>query len=452
MSFSNLTFVFIFLPVSLILYRFIPEKGRNVLLFILGLVFYAWGSPKNLLLLLVSVLFNYASARVISENLALKRKNTAKTAALIGVIANIGVLAVFKYTTASLPVGISFYTFSALSYILDVYWNRADNDMNLLETGLYITFFAKVTSGPIVQFKDMKEQIRKRQYSSASVASGLNLFLMGLFKKLLIADNLGVAFSSIYAVSNMSSASAWLGMIYYSLQLYFDFSGYSDMAIGLAKMFGFDFDRNFNYPYLAEGITDFWRRWHISLGAWFRDYIYIPLGGNRCGTGMQLRNLAIVWILTGAWHGNTLNFIFWGIWHGVFVILDKFFLGDVMKRLPRAVRIILTDLEAFIGWIFFFTPTIGSSFSYIGKLFKWGGGNAFWNADTTFSLKGNLILLVVSFLLCGPLVKNMHDKLVFRSGDTRRKYISVGIYCVLLAFCVAAMVSQTYSTFLYFQF
>ena len=239
-------------------------------------------------------------------------------------------------------------------------------------------------------------------------------------------------------------------MIFYSLQLYFDFSGYSDMAIGLAQMFGFKFEKNFDYPYTSKNMSEFWRRWHISLGAWFRDYVYIPLGGNRCAPVMQFRNLAIVWILTGLWHGSTLNFLAWGIYHGIFVILEKFVIKKRLEFLPDAVKVLMTGLIAFVGWIFFFTPNLGGSFHYMAEMFGAGGGG-FWNSTTTFLLKQNLLLLVISFILCGPYVKKLHDKYAFKQ-DGGYRLASIAIYIVLFLITIVYMVSATYQTFLYFQF
>ncbi len=435
----------------MLLYALVPgNKVKQIIIFIAGLLFYAWGSPKHLLLLLLSVVFHYASAMEIARQDRRGAYFTKKVTMIIAIGFDVLMLAVFKYAGLALPIGISFYTFSAISYILDVYWGKATHSANPLDAALYITFFPKVISGPIVQYKDFKEQLESLEYKRTNLSKGLNLFLIGLFKKVLLADSLGAAFNIAYGTVGRTTATAWLGMIFYSLQLYFDFSGYSDMAIGLAQMFGFRFEKNFDYPYISKNMTEFWRRWHISLGAWFRDYVYIPLGGNRCAPLVQARNLAVVWILTGLWHGSTLNYLAWGIYHGIFVLLDKFVIKKKFDFLPDAVRIIVTGLIAFIGWIFFFTPNLGSSLHYIGELFG-AGGNGFWDVTTSFILKQNLLLLILSFLLSGPYVKRLHDNLTYKQGGAM-KIASLCVYVVLFLFCIVNLVSATYNTFLYFQF
>ena len=451
MTFSSLVFIFIFLPVTLLLYALIPgNKVKQIIIFIAGLLFYAWGSPKHLLLLLISVLFHYATGMEIAKQEERGAYFTKKLTMLITVGVDVLVLILYKYTGLSLPIGISFFTFSEISYIMDIYWGKAPVTANPFDSALYITFFPKLISGPIVQYKDFSAQLRSLKFKRANIAKGMNLFMIGLFKKVLIADNLGVAFNAAYAVDGKATVTAWLGMIFYSLQLYFDFSGYSDMAIGLAQMFGFKFEKNFDYPYTAKNMTDFWRKWHISLGAWFRDYVYIPLGGNRCAPVVQARNLAVVWILTGLWHGSTLNYLAWGIYHGIFVLLEKFVIKKKLDFLPDALRAVMTSLVAFVGWIFFFTPNLGGSFHYIGELFGAGGGG-FWNGTTTFILKENLLLMVIAFLFCGPYLKKLHDKYAFKEGGIMR-YVSIAAYIILFLLCIVNLVSATYNTFLYFQF
>jgi len=451
LTFSSLVFIFIFLPVVLLLFMYIPGvKLKQLLIFLAGLIFYAWGSPKNLLLLLLSVVLHYATGMEIAK--AEERGNffTKKIMLFTTIGFDVLVLAVFKYAGLALPIGISFFTFSEISYIVDIYYGKVPMSANPLDTAMYVTFFPKLISGPIVQYADFKKQMMSLEYKKANISKGMNLFLIGLYKKVLLADNLGNAFAAAYAVESKASVTAWLGMIFYSLQLYFDFSGYSDMAIGLAQMFGFKFEKNFDYPYTSKNMSEFWRRWHISLGAWFRDYVYIPLGGNRCAPVMQFRNLAIVWILTGLWHGSTLNFLAWGIYHGIFVILEKFVIKKRLEFLPDAVKVLMTGLIAFVGWIFFFTPNLGGSFHYMAEMFGAGGGG-FWNSTTTFLLKQNLLLLVISFILCGPYVKKLHDKYAFKQ-DGGYRLASIAIYIVLFLITIVYMVSATYQTFLYFQF
>ena len=454
MTFSTLSFIFVFLPISLLVYHLIPSGKsiwRKAALLLFSVLFYVWGDAPSLVVLLLSVLFNYLSGQEIRMLSADARDGMRRKAAVItAVVVDVAVLGIFKYSRLTLPVGISFYTFSALSYIFDIYYGRVKDDGDLLDEMLYILFFPKLISGPIMQYKDFREQLAQQTAKNRYFTSGMHRFIIGLFKKVLLADNLSTAFHQISSLHQMAGLTAWLGMIFYSLELYFDFSGYYDMAIGLAEMFGFRMEKNFDYPYLSDGVTDFWRRWHISLGRWFRDYVYIPMGGNRCSREKQFRNLAVVWILTGLWHGNTLNFLFWGIYHGFFVILEKFAIGQKRLSIPKWVRVFLTDLIAFIGWIFFFTPSIGAAFRYIGQMFG-ADGLGFANRASAYYLTSNLVLLIVAVICCGPLLTRLHDALVYR-GSKNAMYVSVALHVGLLLFCIANMVGATYSTFLYFRF
>lgn len=468
MTFNTILFLFTFLPIALILYHIVPKRFRNIPLVILSLVFYAWGNPTYLILMAFSVVFNYITGLELDAYLQEERHTGAKVTMISAVVVNLLILGFFKYygflistvnsitgLTLSapelpLPLGISFFTFSVLSYVFDVYRGRAEVQKNFLDFSLYVTFFAKVTSGPIVQYKDMAPQLRERQMVPAKFGAGISMFLVGLAKKVLIADNLGATFSAISGLSTMSAGTAWLGMILYSLQLYFDFSGYSDMAIGLAKCFGFDFSANFDYPYLSASISEFWRRWHISLGAWFRDYVYIPLGGNRCSKHRQLINLAVVWLLTGLWHGSAWNFVLWGVYHGIFVILEKFVLKDIWPKVPKFLRIFVTTLLVFFGWVLFFSPSLSGAIHYYGQMFGAGHMGLF---DGTFRYYffGSLRLLIVAFLGCGPIVRRIHQRLCYYKGG-KLTYVSVIGFVLLLILCVAYTMSATYSSFLYVQF
>ncbi len=330
MSFNSLFFLFLFMPVSILFYYICPKRLREVPLVIMSLVFYAWGSVEYMALLLLSLVFNYITGIQVSKLREQEKTAWARVSMIVAVVANLLLLGFFKYygflisninaitglklssPSLSAPLGLSFYTFTVLSYVLDIYNGKAVALKNPLTYGVYVTFFPKLISGPIVRYQDMEAQLREPKVAPAKMGAGMNLFLVGLFKKVLIADNLATAFSAISAMTTMSVGTAWLGMIFYSLELYFDFSGYSDMAIGLAKIFGFDLEKNFDYPYLSSSISEFWRRWHISLGSWFREYVYIPLGGNRCSRNENIRNLAVVWLLNGLWHGASWNFVMCG--------------------------------------------------------------------------------------------------------------------------------------------
>ncbi len=456
------------MPVFLAVYYFLPVIGKNILLLLASLLFYAWGSPAYLAVLLFSVVFNYFSAAQISFQRRNGGDREAKIALITSVIFNVALLGFYKYTgflfenintvlgtelrnpVTSLPIGISFYTFSALSYIIDIYRGRAKFDKNPLVFGIYLTMFAKISSGPIVRFEQMRSQIFARKLTKAKLYSGLYQFTVGLSKKVLIADNLAVSFQAISGMAERSAVTAWLGMIFYSLELYFDFSGYSDMAIGLAKMMGFKFDANFNYPYLSESITEFWRRWHISLGGWFREYVYIPLGGNRCSAGRQVLNLLVVWLLTGIWHGAAWNFVFWGLYHGAIVLLEKFALKNITNHIPRVIRIAVTVLLAFVGWVFFFSPNLTSAFGYIGQMF---GTSGIGVVDSTalYYLRGNLVLLILAVLCCGPLPNDLWKVLCYRKSKAVSA-VTMGLMAALFMICVAGIVGATNTTFLYFNF
>ena len=469
MSFSTLFFLFVFLPVSLILYYVFPKKLRNIPLVVLSLVFYAWGNPVYLILLLLSMAFNYVSGLQIAGYKEAGRTAFARAAMIIAVAANLLLLGYFKYFAflletlnlipglnlsapeLSLPLGLSFYTFTVLSYILDVYMDRAPVQKNVLSYAVYATFFPKIISGPIVQYRDMAEQIEaERETPPAKIASGMNLFLVGLFKKVLLADNLGTVFGAVSGLEAMSVGTAWLGMVLYSLQLYFDFSGYSDMAIGLSKMLGFDLDKNFDYPYRALNITDFWRRWHISLGAWFREYVYIPLGGSRCSKPKIFRNLLIVWLLTGLWHGASWSFIAWGLWHGAFAMLERFVIKDKLDKVPAPIRIFGTCLIAFLGWVMFFSGSLSNMVHYFGQMF--GAGHlGLFDSGFRYYFGSSWLLILAAVIGSGPLVRRLHQNLTYRRGGAA-VYISAALYILLLVLCIASMVSSTYTSFLYFQF
>ena len=356
MLFSSIVFLFTFLPAVMILYYLLPVRFRNVILLLASLVFYAWGEPVYLFLMLLSILFNYFSGLDIARNLQDKR--AAKRSLVFNLIINLAVLGFFKYEgfvldtlngilpvhisyhALPLPIGISFYTFQILSYIIDVYRGNVKVQTNLPNFALYVTMFPQLIAGPIVQYADVDEQLASREISRTKFGEGSMYFIRGLAKKVLLANTSGMIFTEVsgLAKDNIAVMTAWLGAFAYMFQIYFDFSGYSDMAIGLGKMFGFEFNMNFNYPYVSKSITEFWRRWHISLSSWFRDYVYIPLGGNRVSKIKHIRNLLIVWFLTGLWHGAAWNFVAWGLYYGVILIIEKYLLSPVLDRLPDVVR------------------------------------------------------------------------------------------------------------------
>ena len=468
MSFSNLFFPFVFLPISLLLYVVMPKKGKNIVLLVCSLVFFAWGTPEYILLLILSILFNYCSGSLIAAQVA--EGKSAKFTLWTAVIANLLLLGFYKYYGFLLdnvnaifhtglsaralpaPIGVSFFTFSILSYLFDVYRGKAPEKQNLLDFSLYVTFFPKLVSGPIVQYKDFAPQIQDHPMTKELLGSGARRFVVGLAKKVLIANTLGATFYSVSALpmEQVSVMTAWLGAIGYTLMLYFDFSGYSDMAIGIAEMFGFRIDKNFDYPYLSGSITEFWRRWHISLGAWFRDYVYIPLGGSREGDGRTVRNLLIVWLLTGIWHGANWTFIVWGLYHGLLLLLEKFLFKAALDKTPQIVKRILTLLLVVVGWVFFFSDNLGMALSWIGRMF--GAGHApFLDAAGRYYWGAGWFVLLLAMVGSTPLPATVGNNLL----RSRSKPLLIGctvVLALLFVLCIAGMMSDTYSSFLYFQF
>ena len=455
MVFSSVYFVFIFLPLTVLLYTVVPQKIRNLLLVAASIIFYAWGSPSNLLFLLFSCAFNYLAGLQMDLLITRNDRRSLQIVTITTAAADILILALFKYVVHTMPLGLSFYTFMVLSYIFDLYQGRARAEKNILRFLLYVTFFAKVTSGPIEQFASMQPMLASRTVKRTDLISGLQLFLIGLFKKVLLADNLGAAFAAVTASTSRTVLGSWLAMIFYSLQLYYDFSGYSDMAIGIASMFGFRFGKNFDHPYLSKTIAEFWRRWHISLGNWFKQYVYFPMGGSRVPPLRIFLNLLTVWILTGIWHGNTLGFVVWGLYHGAFVILERFVFRDHFDGIPVFVRILVTDLIAFIGWVFFYSPAIGDALGTIGGLVGIGAAAA---ADNTslFALRGYLLILIAAFAGATELPLKVRDLLFSvrhpAMSGTVKTALTTAFFVILTLCSVACMLGSTYSSFLYFKF
>lgn len=377
MLFSSIIFLFYFLPIVLLLFNIIPDKGKNAVLLLASIFFYSWGEPVYVFLMLFSGVFNYFMAIDIKR--AQIKNSSAKGTLLFTVVVNLFILGFFKYygflmdtindilgteisyTALALPVGISFYTFQALSYIFDVYCGNVKVQTNLLKFTLYLSLFPQLIAGPIVKYKDIDEQLDRRCITLEKFGQGTQRFIIGLGKKVILANNFGALHTAILGLADEQAAvlTSWIGIIAYTLQIYFDFSGYSDMAIGLGKMFGFEFMENFNYPYISKTVTEFWRRWHISLSTWFREYVYIPLGGNRVKVWRHILNLLIVWSLTGLWHGASWNFVAWGLYYGVLLIFEKYFLGKYLEKAPVWVRHIYTMLIVMIGWVFFSCENLG---------------------------------------------------------------------------------------------
>lgn len=468
MLFSSIVFLFTFLPAVMILYYLLPVRFRNVILLLASLVFYAWGEPVYLFLMLLSILFNYFSGLDIARNLQDKR--AAKRSLVFNLIINLAVLGFFKYEgfvldtlngilpvhisyhALPLPIGISFYTFQILSYIIDVYRGNVKVQTNLSNFALYVTMFPQLIAGPIVQYADVDEQLASREVSWTKFGEGSMYFIRGLAKKVLLANTSGMIFTEVsgLAKGNIAVVTAWLGAFAYMFQIYFDFSGYSDMAIGLGKMFGFEFNMNFNYPYVSKSITEFWRRWHISLSSWFRDYVYIPLGGNRVSKIKHIRNLLIVWFLTGLWHGSAWNFVAWGLYYGVILIIEKYFLSPVLDRLPDVVRHIYSIVLVVIGWVLFFSSSFGQAADYIRVMFG-AGAHGFADRESMYLLTSNLILWLILIFGSTPLVHFRYEHML-RSKKWNTTIINSVVYAALFIVCIAYLVTETYNPFLYFRF
>lgn len=459
MVFTDLIFLFCFLPISVLLTKLIRNvKLQNILLVVLSLLFYAWSNPIYVVLLILSILWNYFTAFELE---AQNDEKTKKILLIVSVVVNLFILGFYKYTgflmdilhiqsdlKIALPVGLSFFTFSELSYIFDVYNGKSKPQKNIILFTLYVSFFGKISMGPIVSYHEMEDQLRNRTLSKAQYASGMVLISKGLIKKVLLADQLSYVYSILQ--NNTSTLGVWLLAISYMLQIYFDFSGYSDMAIGLSKFFGFDFKPNFDHPYTATSVQDFWRKWHISLSQWFRDYVYIPLGGNRVDKNTYIRNIFIVWFCTGLWHGANWTFILWGLYYGCLLLLEKFFLREKLEKLPKPISHIYTLLVVLIGWVFFMSPNITTAFSTLGKMIGIGT-TTFANNQAKFMLKSYFILFVLAILLS----TKVYDRIqifVYNQYKMKAVYTTWTIYIILLIVCIAFIVGGTYHSFLYFAF
>lgn len=468
MVFSSITFLFMFLPLALIAYYAAPRSWRNMVILLLSLVFYAWGEPVYVFLMIGSIVLDYFGGLLIQHNR--KDKNKQRFIFVTVLVLNLSVLVFFKYygfiianinsvlgTTLQirelpLPLGISFYTFQLISYIADVYMEKVRAQKNIINFGAYISMFPQLVAGPIVQYSDIEEQLNEREESIYKFGEGAERFICGLGKKVLLANNLGLIWREIKVMptSELSVVTAWVGIIAFTLQIYFDFSGYSDMAIGLGKIMGFEFLENFKHPYMSRSISEFWRRWHISLGSWFRDYIYIPLGGNRKGLIIQLRNLFIVWFATGLWHGASWNFIVWGVYFGALIFLEKVFLGKLLEKVPAVIAHGYTLIAVVVSWVFFEAVTVGGAFDYIGVMFGFGG-NAVIDGMARYTVRTNFIVLAIAIVAATPLIRSLINKL-------KTKYDFNGIVAVVLCnitilfIATAYLVSESYNPFLYFRF
>lgn len=464
MVFSSLVFMFAYLPITLLAYYLVPRQGRNIFLFIVNLIFYGWGEPKLVLLMVFNIFFNYIGGWLVDKYRADAKKK--KLFLILTCVLDIGILAVFKYTgmitetlnmlpflnipelQISLPIGISFYTFQTMSYVIDVYRDDAPVSKNFINFGTYVALFPQLIAGPIVRYRDVAEQLVNRRETLEMFTRGVKLFMVGLAKKVIIANTMGTLTTNIFATTDENGVvGTWVGMIAYTFQIYFDFSGYSDMACGLGNMMGFEFLKNFNYPYIAKSITDFWRRWHISLSTWFKEYVYIPLGGNRKGVKRQILNLLIVWGLTGLWHGAAYNFVLWGLYYGLLLILEKFVLKKFLDRLPSFVQHIYTLFIIIIGWGLFYFTDVGQLGEFMVDLFNFGNGIC--GAQAFNLIMSNLPMLIIAAVASTPLATMLYT----RFEHTRFMWIPETLYCMgVLAVSTASLVNQSYNPFLYFRF
>lgn len=472
MVFSNLVFLFLFLPIVLVIYFLSPQKLRNTILLLASLVFYAWGEPKYVLLMLFSVFINYLFGLLVEFGSSKGKKKLFLT---VAVIVNLLILGFFKYMNffvanlnelfhlsiemdpIPLPIGISFFTFQAMSYVVDVYRKDAPAQRNLLNLSLYISLFPQLIAGPIVRYNTVADQIKKRITSFSKFSDGVSRFILGLAKKVLIANPLGGIADEIFALpaESLTTGTAWIGIIAYTLQIYFDFSGYSDMAIGLGKMFGFEFEENFNYPYISRSISEFWRRWHISLGTWFKDYLYIPLGGNRVSTFKIYRNLLIVWTVTGFWHGASWTFMAWGFYYGVIISLEKLGLEKLIRSTWRPLQHAYVILIFMVGWVFFRADNFTYSFDYIQIMF--GGGDIHLNQETLLYLADYWFVFLLGILFSTPVypkIAGTINKIAEKNMLLRlvRDVVSSSMYLLLMMIITMYLVNSTYNPFIYFRF
>ena len=463
MVFASITFLYYFLPVFLILYFVVPKKYKNLVLLLFSLIFYFYGEPKYILLMLIEVLFAYFMTLSLE-------KNKSKSLLIVVVSFHLLLLCIFKYfnfiisninsifssnislLNIVLPIGISFYTFQIISYEVDVYRGKVKASKNLIEFMTYVFLFPQLIAGPIVRYESVNKELKSRKVTFDDFSSGVNRFVIGLFKKVVIANNIGELCNILVGSTEVSVLLYWVLGIGYMLQIYFDFSGYSDIAIGIGKMIGFKFPENFNYPYIADSVTNFWRRWHMTLSSWFKDYVYIPLGGNRVSILKHIRYIFIVWMLTGLWHGASWNFIIWGLYFGVILIIEKYFLNKVLEKLPKVIRIIYTSFVVMISFIIFSSNNLDSAFTIIKGLFSFKS-LSLSNNFILYYVKSYGFILIMGIIFSTPLIKNIIEKL--RSKKILNNIINiieVIVIFIILLIVTSMLIDSSYNPFLYFRF
>jgi len=468
MLFSSILFLFYFLPFVLMIYFISPRKYRNLVLFISSLIFYSWGEPIYILIMLFSTVLDYTCGMMVEFYKIKGKLDKSKIWLVVSVVVNLSLLCFFKYSdfvissindvlnlgipllNLPLPIGISFYTFQTMSYTIDVFRGDAKAQRNIISFGAYVTLFPQLIAGPIVRYQTIADEIDSRLESYELIGEGIKRFILGLGKKVLLANNIGILWDGVSKLetSNISILTAWLGILAFGFQIYFDFSGYSDMAIGLGKIFGFNFLENFNYPYMSKSITEFWRRWHISLGTWFKEYLYIPLGGNRGGRIKHFRNILIVWIFTGIWHGASWNFGIWGLYFGIVLIIEKVFIYKLLEKMPSYLSRIYTLLLVLISWVIFAFDSISQGIDYIKILFGYGDVQLF-NHSSLYLLYTNILLFVILGIGSTDIPKKL-----WGYANKRYKLIVVEnlLLLLVLLLSVAYLVDQSYNPFLYFRF
>lgn len=470
----------------MIVYFFASDKIRNVLIFITGLLFYAWGEPFYVCLMLLSTAIDYTAGRLMAKYDDDNKKR--KICLIVSVCMNVGLLAIFKYSDflidsfngvfgtsitnpvvlvnkalnslypfglnekrVELPIGISFYTFQSMSYTIDLYLRNIKVQKSFLNFASYVSLFPQIVAGPIVRYEDVANELESRTVNIAKISAGIGLFVKGLAKKVLLANNIGMVWTQIKAMdySTISVATAWLGIIAFAFQIYFDFSGYSDMATGLGKMLGFEFPKNFDHPYISKSISEFWRRWHITLGSWFRSYVYIPLGGNRNGNFKTYRNLFITWALTGLWHGASWNFILWGLFFGVLIIIERLGFGKILEKLHSAVSMLYTFVMVLFGWVLFDTDTLADAGRYYAAMF--GASGSLVDSYARYTIASNAVMLTLCILISGGLGSRL---ISFCEEKNKRASAVAGVAVKIggLLICTAYLVGATYNPFLYFRF
>lgn len=464
MVFSSFSFIFVFLPIVLAMYYLVKDKYKNICICIASLIFYAWGEPKNIIIMIVSVILNYFLAIYIGKTSGKKKKIIMG----MDILLNIAIIGFFKYANfiidnmnlvlntninhmnVALPIGISFYTFQILSYVIDVYRGKVKVQKSIIKLCTYVSLFPQLVAGPIVRYEDIEKQLDERKESFDKLMQGLKRFVYGLGKKVLIANNVALVADTIYEIyPTQGTILLWIAAISYTLQIYFDFSGYSDMAIGLGKMFGFEFMENFNYPYIANSITDFWRRWHISLSTWFKDYVYIPLGGNRVSKLKLIRNILVVWTLTGLWHGASWNFVLWGIYYAILLILEKIVFNQYIEKLPKWIKHSYTLLLIIIGWMIFRMQDVAAISNILKNMFIYQPSNIVEYVLNSWDLKVGLLFIIPGIILSTPVISK---KIKENHNKTGVYIINNIIVCMILIASMLQLLIQTYNPFIYFNF